>query len=242
MPVQVDEGGGNDSSDLHPVFTIIVLLSRQMMGWDAGMNDRCDRRGLAGLLPQPCPSSCPSARLAALAPEAARKRKASYASLIALFVPALGFAVGMIWLRGEPGFAWVFSGHWPWQMWVLALAGTAATVAGMLDWMYHRWMTKCAISKKERQCELIALACGGVPVFGMMMLASVSAKPLTWLLPVLVAVIFTTALICYDEFIFHRKRCQKLETRLHRVLVFGNGIAWLAWAHWCFVERASTLA
>ncbi len=113
---------------------------------------------------------------------------------------------------------------------VLALPGSSH-LAGFGDWLYHRRMTKCMISGKERRCEL-SLACGGVPVFLMMLAASVSTQPPQWLIPVLVAVLFTTALICYDEFIFHRKSLLVFETRLHRVLVFGNGIAWLAWAHY----------
>lgn len=194
------------------------------------------------LFPKPCPADCPSARLAAMQAPADRLRKASCASLIALFVPAIGMAACLLWIHSQPGFEWLANGHWPWQLWVLTLCGTAATLAGVGDWLYHRVMAKCAISRKERQCELLALAVGGVPVFGMMVMASISERPLLWLLPVIVGVIFTTALICYDEFIFHRKRCQKFETRLHRVLVFGNGLAWLAWAHWCFVERALVTA
>lgn len=192
---------------------------------------------LAALLPKPCPADCPSARLAAMQTAAQRLRKASCTSLIALLVPALGMAFALGIVHSRPGFEWVFQGRWPWQLWVLAISGTAATLAGIGDWLYHRLMAKCAISRKERRCELLALAGGGVPVFLMMLMASVSERPLQWLLPVMVGVIFTTALICYDEFIFHRKRCQKFETRLHRVLVFGNAVAWLAWAHWCFVER-----
>lgn len=203
-----------------------------------------DRNGfrLTDLLPKPCPADCPSARLAAMQPPENRLLKASSASLIALLVPAFGMAVALGIAHSHPGFEWLFKGHWPWQLWVLTLSGTAATLAGIGDWLYHRLMAKCAISRKERQCELLALAGGGIPVFLMMLMASVSRQPLEWLLPVIVGVIFTSVLICYDEFIFHRKRCQKLETRLHRILVLGNGVAWLAWAHWCFVERAQTLA
>lgn len=206
------------------------------------MEESSNRGGLSALLPKPCPANCPSARLAALVPESGRRLKASSASLIALLVPALGMAIALWSIRGDARFDWVTAGPWPWQLWLLAIAGGAATLAGFGDWLYHRRMTKCMISRKERRCELLALAGGGVPVFFMMLAASVSARPLQWLIPVLVGVLFTTALICYDEFIFHRKRCQKFETRLHRVLVFGNGIAWLAWAHWCFVERVSPLA
>jgi hypothetical protein len=66
-----------------------------------------------------------------------------------------------------------------------------------------------------------------------------SDRPLQFLLPAIVVVLFIATLICYDEFIFHRRRCRPLETVLHRVLVFGNGAAWLAWAHWCFVARSA---
>ena len=47
--------------------------------------------------------------------------------------------------------------------------------------------------------------------------------------------IFTVVLICYDEFLFHR-RCGRFETLMHRLLTFGNGLAFLAWVHWCFVR------
>jgi hypothetical protein len=171
-----------------------------------------------------------------------RLRKASSASLIALLVPALGMTVALAWTAHSHGWEWVFQRKWPWQLWVLAVCGSTATLAGIADWLFHRIAAKCAISRKERRCELLALAAGGIPVFAMMLAASVSARPLQWLLPVIVAVLFTTSLICYDEFIFHRKRCNPFETRLHRVLVFGNGLAWLAWAHWCFVERAWSMA
>jgi hypothetical protein len=197
---------------------------------------------LTALLPKPCPADCPSARLAAMQSAADRRRKASCSSLVALLVPGLGMTAALWQVRSRPGFEWLFTGHWPWQLWILAIAGTVATLAGIGDWLFHRLMAKCAISRKERRCELLALAGGGVPVFLMMLMASVSERPLQWLLPVMVGVLLTTALICYDEFIFHRKRCQKFETRLHRVLVFGNGIAWLAWAHWCFVERVQMAA
>ena len=66
--------------------------------------------------------------------------------------------------------------------------------------------------------------------------ASVMPRPQLLLVPVLLVVLFTTVAISYDEVVVHRKRCGAYETALHRVLVFGNGIAWLAWMHWCFVR------
>jgi hypothetical protein len=77
-----------------------------------------DRNGLrlASLFPKPCPADCPSARLAAMQPAADRLRKASSASLIALFVPAVGMAVGLCWIHSRPGFEWLTGGRWPWQL------------------------------------------------------------------------------------------------------------------------------
>lgn len=222
-------------------FQYFGLVRASACGFPDRVNRGKDQFRLAELLPRPCPADCPSARMAAASSLADRLRKASYHSLVALFVPALGMAVAMWLAKDHADLRWIAEWRWPWQFWVLLVAGTAATLAGLGDWLFHRLVAKCLISRKERRCELLALAGGGVPVFVMMLAASVSANPLQWLLPVMIGVLVTTALICYDEFIFHRKRCQKLETRLHRVLVFGNGIAWLAWAHWCFVERAQAM-
>ena len=55
------------------------------------------------------------------------------------------------------------------------------------------------------------------------------------LIPVLIALIVTVILICYDEFLFHR-RCRWGEVLAHRALTFGNGLAFLGWAHWCFAR------
>ena len=70
----------------------------------------------------------------------------------------------------------------------------------------------------------------------LMAAASVVPRPQLLLIPVLLVVLFTAVVISYDEFVFHRKRCGTYDTVLHRLLVFGNGIAWLAWMHWCFVR------
>ena len=95
------------------------------------------------------------------------------------------------------------------------------------------------IGKKERRSELLALAGGGVPLFVLMALASVAARPHLFLLPVIAVLIFTAVLIAYDEFVFHRRRCGRRETVFHRVLVFGHATAFFAWAHFCFVRGAT---
>jgi hypothetical protein len=157
-------------------------------------------------------------------------------TLAALFLPAALFGVGLLLFRDQPRFAWLASPLlFPWELWALMLCGSLATVAGILDWRYHR-SGKTVVGAAEHRSELIALAGGGVPLFGLMAVATVLERPQVLLLPILLVVLFTAAVICYDEFVFHRKRCRSYETLLHRVLVFGNGLAWLAWVHWVFVR------
>ena len=79
---------------------------------------------------------------------------------------------------------------------------------------------------------------GGVPLFVLMSAASVYRRPELFLVPVFIVVIVTTLLVGYDEFVFHRKRCGRLETLMHRALTVGTGLAFLAWAHWCCVRGA----
>jgi hypothetical protein len=157
-------------------------------------------------------------------------------TLLALFLPAALFGLGLLLVREHPRFAWLSSlALYPWEFWVLLTSGLVATAAGVLDWRYHR-SGKTAVGRREHSLELTALAGGGLPLFALMGAASVVSRPLLLLIPVLVVVLWTAVLICYDEFVFHRKRCGTYETILHRLLVFGNGIAWLAWSHWCFVR------
>lgn len=185
---------------------------------------------------------CVAARLAQGQPAAQRRLKSSCRSLVALFAPGIAFAAGLGWLGAAGGEPWRWLQQptaWPWELWTIALTGTLATAAGAGDWAWHRWARGCAVGSAERRCELLAMAAGGGPLFVFMALASLSPRPQLWLLPAVIAVVATTAMICYDEFIFHRRRCRRLETILHRVLVFGQGAAWLAWAHWCFVRGGS---
>ena len=184
-----------------------------------------------------CATLCEGARRALALPPEQRHRKAGLWSLAALCVPATAFPAGLLWLGSRGHVGWLLVPRlWPWELWAIGICGGAALLGGLGDWVFHRWVAKCMIGRAERRCELLALAGGGVPMCGLMAAASVSVRPQTWLLPVLVVLLYTTALICYDEFVYHRRRCRKLETRLHRVLVFGNCLAWLAWAHWCFVR------
>lgn len=157
------------------------------------------------------------------------------ASLFALFVPGVLFVLGLFLLRDRARFRWVNDLHeYPWEFWVIALCGTVATGSGYADWTFHR-SGKTVIGRKEHRSELMALVCGGMPLFVLMAIASVIDRPRLLLVPVIVVLLFTVVMICFDEFVFHRKRCGHYESFLHRLLVFGQGIAWLAWANWCFV-------
>jgi hypothetical protein len=157
-------------------------------------------------------------------------------TVIALFLPGLLFGLGLFLVHNQPRYSWLSSIRlYPWELWGLLVSGTIATVAGLLDWRYHR-SGKTVVGRAEHHSELVALAGGGLPLFMLMAVASVVSRPQLLLVPVLLVVLFTAVVISYDEFVFHRKRCGGYETMLHRLLVFGNGIAWLAWMHWCFVR------
>lgn len=158
-----------------------------------------------------------------------------YVSLVLLFIPPLLFGVLLLAFRGSDPLQ--LSPEWPflpWQFLVMGVAGGVATLGGVLDWRYHRNPLNMKIPKKERDAEAAALGLGGVPMFGLMWGAMMHPRPTAWLLPILVVLIYTVVAISYDEFVFHRKRCGPLENTYHRLLVGGNGVAWLAWVHFIF--------
>ncbi|HNO26133.1 MAG TPA: hypothetical protein PKK94_24340 [Leptospiraceae bacterium] len=92
------------------------------------------------------------------------------------------------------------------------------------------------ISRRERNAEAAALGLGGIPLSLLLASAMHSSEPENWLLAIVCVLIFTAVLVSYDEFVFHRKRCSLKETFFHRVLVFGNAGAFLAWFHLVFVS------
>jgi hypothetical protein len=153
-----------------------------------------------------------------------------------MLAPGTLFAVGLvIAYLADARYAWLSSpGRYPWELWLIAVSGVIATLGGIGDWVYHR--TFLCVGPREHHSHLLALASGGVPLFLLMTAASVVSRPAILLLPVVVVVLYTATLICFDEFVFHRNRCKPLETLMHRLLVFGNGLAWLGWMHWNFVR------
>lgn len=158
-----------------------------------------------------------------------------YLSLVLLFIPAFLFGLLLYLNRKDEklGIETAFP-YLPWQFWVIALFGIIATTGGVLDWRYHRDPLKLKIPKKERDAEAKALGLGGLPMFILMWLAMISSRPAGFLIPILLVLVYTVSAICYDEFVFHIKRCDTIENSYHRMLVFGNGIAWLAWVHYIY--------
>lgn len=152
-----------------------------------------------------------------------------------LLVPATLFPLALFLVRDDPRFAWLnHPAEYPWELWTVAVCGSVATLAGVADWRVHRSGTT-VVGVREHHAHIAALGGGGVPLFFLMATASLSPRPLDLLLPTLVLLVLTVVLICYDEFLFHR-RCGGYETLMHRLLTVGNGLAFLAWAHWCFVR------
>lgn len=152
--------------------------------------------------------------------------------LVALLLPGVAFVWGLLRVAGLPGY--VDLSDWravPPLLWIIAVGGTTATLAGLLDLHYHVSGQRL-VSKKERYGELIALGLGGTPLFAVMMVASASAEPSRYLTPIVILTMFTVVMVCLDEFVHHRRACTRYETMLHRVLIFGNAAAFLAWFQW----------
>jgi len=160
-----------------------------------------------------------------------------YLSLILLFVPAALFGILLFTYKDNPKLH--LSGTFPflpWQFCCILVCGLIATAGGVLDWRFHRDPLKLKISKKERDAEAKALGLGGVPMFILMWFAMMSADPSDYLIPILIVLIYSVVAISYDEFVFHIRRCGRTENVYHRMLVFGNGFAWLAWMQFIYCK------
>lgn len=160
-----------------------------------------------------------------------------YLSLFLLFIPAILFGILLFVFRNHPKLAFGEQfPYLPWQFIALTFLGVIATIGGVLDWRFHRNILQMKISKKERDAEAAALGFGGIPMFLLMWGAMMSDKPSRFLIPIILFLLYTVVAICYDEFVFHINRCGKLENTYHRMLVYGNGLAWLAWFHFIFCQ------
>jgi hypothetical protein len=163
-------------------------------------------------------------------------------ALAAMLAPAVGFPLLLLFASRFPRFAWLATpARYPWELWLITVCGTAATLGGVLDWRFHR-SGETAVGRGEHLSHVAALVGGGLPLFVLMAVASVVRRPAVLLLPILVVAGATIVMICYDEFVFHRRRCAAYETLTHRLLTLGNGAAWLAWMHWVYVRPSAAWA
>jgi len=158
-----------------------------------------------------------------------------YLSVVLLLLPGILFG-SLLYISRDTATLEMTSTfpYLPIQFWIIGVFGSIATVGGFLDWKFHRNALNMKISKKERNAEALALGIGGLPMFALMFFAMMSKNPTYFLIPILIVLIYTVVAISYDEFVFHTKRCGRLENSYHRMLVFGNGIAWLAWFHFIY--------
>jgi len=155
-------------------------------------------------------------------------------TLIAVLLPAVLMPALLVLAGDRPELPRLFAlSTWPVELWILAIGGTTATVAGVLDWSFHRRGAR-PIPHAEHRAELMALALG-VPLFALLVFASTIERPSALLVPIVGVALVIAGLIVFDETRFHRA-CGRYETALHRLLVGGNGIAFLAWMHWCFTR------
>ena len=155
-------------------------------------------------------------------------------TLIAVLLPALAMPIALLLAGGRDGLPRLLVlTSWPVELWILALGGLLATVAGVLDWRFHRNGGR-RIPRAEHRAEFLALALGA-PLFGLLCTASLRADPTPLLVPITAIALVMAGLITFDETRFHRA-CGRYETLLHRTLVGGNGVAFLAWLHWCFAR------
>lgn len=160
----------------------------------------------------------------------------SILGLTLAFLPGGLFILGLLHLNIHAKLPWGAPWPLPWEVWGIAVFGTAALLAAAGDWHYHLFVARTGVSPTEEKTELIALGFGGLPLFLAMAKASLAAEPRLYLIPVIGLLLFTTVMICRDELLFHRRRCGAWENFLHKVIVGGNGLAWLAWFHWVFVR------
>jgi hypothetical protein len=157
------------------------------------------------------------------------------AGILVFALPGAGFIAALFVVRHRPEFAFLERPTaWPLELWLIAVGGSLATLAGMADFIWHVRGLR-SVSRREERGEIVALALGGAPLFVIMAMASVAADPKAFLLPALVTAMFTVVCVCHDEFVYHRMACGRTEAFFHRTIIFGNAIAFMAWFHWVFV-------
>ena len=154
-------------------------------------------------------------------------------SLVGALIPGVVFA-GLVLSGGEG----LYSSRFllllnSWELVPIIGFGLLGLGSAIADWMFHRTGDTGVICKKERDVEKAALWLGGVPIFFVTLHATFFGLP-PWKTCLLVLLLVLTSLfVCYDQFIFHRKRCNALENRFHLGITLGNIFAWLFWLECC---------
>ena len=100
------------------------------------------------------------------------------AALLAMFVPAVLFPLGLALLHSDVGFGWLNPpADYPWELWAIAVCGSIGTLAGVADWQIRRSGTT-VVGLREHRAHLTAFGGGGIPLFCLMAAASLSSQPL----------------------------------------------------------------
>ena len=84
-------------------------------------------------------------------------------TLIALILPAVLLPALLVAAGERPELPRLFAlSTWPVELWVLAISGAIATVAGVLDWSFHRHGGR-RVPRAEHRAELPVGHRGEVP-------------------------------------------------------------------------------
>src|SRR5438105_4502705 len=71
--------------------------------------------------------------------------------LLAFAIPGAGFIAGLFVVRGRPEFAFLKNAMaWPAELWVIAIGGSLATLAGFADFVWHVRGLREVSRKEER--------------------------------------------------------------------------------------------
>jgi len=172
-----------------------------------------------------------------------RRPSSGVATLAGAAIPGVAFGLFLLLAaRIDPRFAWVTSAaKTPWPVFVIALSGTLGLCGTTADFLYHRATPTPIVGAPEHRAHLLALFTGGVPLFLTMAAATLSQRPLLFLVPVIALAISVTVWVAYDEYVFHRRRkCSRLEKTFHLMANLGNAGAFLAWVQWIFVNGGAS--
>jgi hypothetical protein len=156
-------------------------------------------------------------------------------TLLAALAPGACFLVLLLAAAdGDPRFAWVaHPSSAPWPILVLAVAGIVGAGGAVGDFCFHRMHGRPLVGRPEHVSHVLALVTGGLPLFAVMACATLAQRRGPFLVPALALAAYVVVFVAYDAFVFHRRRrTGALERTFHGATTTGNGLAFLAWAHW----------